>query len=98
MADLNVTKTLLTARTGGLAQTPKVGLSKFDLIRTQIARRLAADVKLSPVPPPTQQVSLNKTELRKPLQRSGAFSPPEAFRQNMTTARTEMDRVTDAVG
>ena len=99
MADLNVTKTLLTARTGGLAQTPKVGPSKFDLIRTQIAQRLAADVKLSPAaPPPTQHLSLTKTELRQPLRRSGAISPPEAIRQNLTTARAEMDRLTDAVG
>ncbi len=99
MADLKVTKTVLTFPTGGLLQTPKLGPSKFDLIRTQISRRLAGDVKLSPVPPPSiRGISFTKTESKQPLARSGAPSPSEALRSNLTAARTEMTRLTDAIG
>jgi len=99
MADLIVTKTVLNFPSGGLAQAPKLGPSRFDLIRTQIARRVAADVKLPPGPLPTiRGISFTKIEAQQHLGRSTPPSQAEEIRSNITAARRDMDRLTDAVG
>ena len=99
MADLRVTQIALPSPTGGLAQTPKAGPSKFDLIRTQIAQRLSADVRLSPASPAaTHKTSFARSDLVQPVERSGAPSSSEGLRQNMATARIDMNRLTNALG
>jgi CII-binding regulator of phage lambda lysogenization HflD len=99
MADLRITTAAVTPGTGGLSQTAKVGPSKFDVIRSQITEKVAADVKLPAVAPPSsQQISSIQKELAQKLEQTNARSATEFFQGSMKNTRSGMDTLANAIG
>jgi hypothetical protein len=97
MADLRVTAATTTQATGALSQTAKASRSKFDLISNQITQKLAAEVKLPSVAPPSsQQISAIQRSLNQQLEKTKAGSAAEFFRADMKQTRIAMDKLTTA--
>jgi hypothetical protein len=100
MADLSIAKP--TVKPGAdrppSGQTVKTGRSKFDAVSSQIAQRVAANVKLpGAVQPSGQQISSLDTALKQQLQQSDAHSATEFFQATMKGTRLRMDTLGQAV-
>jgi hypothetical protein len=101
MADLRIVKTVVKPGAGGpsLGQTAKTGPSKFDVISSQIAQKVAADVKLPRVAPPSaQQMSSIESGLKHQMERTDARSATEFFQVGMKDTRLNLDKLAQAVG
>jgi hypothetical protein len=100
MADLKIAKTAV--KSGINAVSPgaagKVRPSAFDAIRSKIAEKVAADLKLPPVAQPNaQQIASLESGLNKRLEQTNVRSPAEFFRVEMKDSQVGLDKLTNAV-
>ncbi len=101
MADLRIAKAAVKPGAGGppVGQTAKAAPSKFDVISSQIAQKVAANVKLPNVAQPSaQQMSSMESGLKQQLQRTDARSATEFFRVEMKDTSLKMGQLAQAVG
>ena len=100
MADVGIVqagKTAVNTATEGSAAV-KAGPSKFDEIRSQLAEKVATDLKL----PPAQKVSDPQkadleSSLRKQLSSTAPSTPRELFGPEMKNTALNVQRLTDSV-
>jgi hypothetical protein len=87
-------------KTGGQpAHAGKPGPSKFDTIRADLRQQLLDKAKLPPkiseIAP--QQKKLLENDLRRRLQEAAPQSPKELFKSEISTARTGLDKLNQAI-
>ena len=100
MADLKITTAAVKAAVGRppTGAGAKDGPSAFDSIRSKIAEKVAGDVKLPAVAPPTaQQVASLDKGLQKQLERTDARSATEFFSAEVKNTGAAMDRLSQKV-
>jgi hypothetical protein len=98
MADLRVAKVVNPAG-AAVAQLPKAAPSKFDLVRSQIAQKVAAAIKLPPMAQPSApQVASIESGLKQQLTVTNARSAADFFQPGLQNTRLQMDKLTQAVG
>ena len=99
MADLRITKAALNPPATGLASMPKAAPSKFDVIRSQIAQKVAATIKLPAAAQPSAQlISPIQSGQSRQLPPQGARPAAELFQARLKNTRIQIDNLTQAVG
>ena len=100
MADLKITSRVVKPANSGVSQgqTAKTAPSAFDSIRSQLAGKVAQDVKLPPpVQPTPQQIAAIDNGLQKQLGQTSAPSAAEFFKPQMKNVAAGIDKVSQAV-
>ena len=94
MADLKIAKTAVKTGIDGVSagQTAKAGPSQFDSIRSNIADKVAADLKLPPVTKPDpQRIASIENGLKNKLERTDARSASTFFQVEMKNTRSGLE-------
>jgi hypothetical protein len=100
MADIKITKAAVKPALGAVSPgaTAKAQPSAFDVIRSKIADKVAADLKTPPpVQPNAQQVASLESGLKTRLERTDARTATEFFRVEMKDSKAALEKLTHAV-
>lgn len=100
MADLRITKAAIKSGVGAISpnSTGKARPSAFDAIRSKIAERVAADLKMPPIQQANpQQIASLESNLTKRIDGSGARTAQDLFRVEMKDSRVALDKLTTTV-
>ena len=100
MADLKITKAAVKPALGAASPgiSPKAQPSTFDVIRSKIAEKVAADLKIPPpVQPNAQQIASMEGRLQTRLERTDARTAADFFRVEMKDSKAAMEKLTHAV-
>jgi hypothetical protein len=100
MADLKIAKTAIRSGIKAVSpgETGKLQPSAFDQVRSKIAERVAADLKLPALAQPNpQQAASLANSLNLQLQRTDARNASEFFRVEMKDKQASLDKLTNAV-
>jgi hypothetical protein len=97
MADIKITKAAVKP-VAGASPGAKAQPSAFDVIRSKIAGKVAADLQVPPpVQPNAQQVASIEGGLKTKLERTDARNAADFFRVEMKDSKVALDKLTQAV-